>query len=316
MSLNGGDFLIAALGIGATAYALSCMNKDNQQIKENFEGMPKRAVEVQANANGSDIQIDYQQMLQNPPGYLQNALCSQSGNPTESYKSPGDLKNMRQQGVYGSSNFEANISPRFGPAEGYRGNIRYNMPAPGNMAVPKNPIQFGAMVEGYQCGGKNGCSGGSVKETMIPAVGKGQRQPVVTNQNALQQQDYLPVVNSLPAQTMNTLDAAGNQKQVIVQNRFMFANQKSRYNRDADSIRGDLPIIPRVGDWFVSSANPSTALRQGAMQVLGGKYNQTANALSNLKTAASGGANVDYSLVNQTPGKFNNTGTIQFSAFP
>lgn len=326
-TISGGDFLIAAAGLGAAAYALSCLKGNNKEspaaalmVKENFEGMPKRVVEVQPIANGASVPMNYHHMMSTAPAYTQKALCGQmaafSGQPehytpaapggrcqiggSNHQQQPSSVAQMRQQGIYGSSNFEATVSPRFGPAEGYRGNIRYNLPSYGNMAVPKNPIQFGAMVDGGVETTKEGYHAGKAlkKQSAAATVGG------------------VSVVNSLPASTMNTLDAAGNQQQVIVQNRFMFANQKSRFSRDADWIRGDLPIVKRTGDWYVSSANPSTALRQGAMQIIGGQFNQTANALSNMKSVISGGSNTDYNLVNQASGKFSNTGDIQFTAFP
>lgn len=83
----------------------------------------------------------------------------------------------------------------------------------------------------------------------------------------------------------------GQISQPIVYDRYIYANKNSRQRGAGDPIRGDLPIVPVSGNWFIpSQANsPSINLQQGAMNVMGGVNNETSNALANLIWNASGG---------------------------
>jgi len=83
----------------------------------------------------------------------------------------------------------------------------------------------------------------------------------------------------------------GQISQPIVYDRYIYANKNSRQRGAGDPIRGDLPIVPVSGNWFIpSQANsPSINLQQGAMNVMGGVNNETNNALANLIWNASGG---------------------------
>lgn len=83
----------------------------------------------------------------------------------------------------------------------------------------------------------------------------------------------------------------GQISQPIVYDRYIYANKNSRQRGAGDPIRGDLPIVPVSGNWFIpSQANsPSINLQQGAMNVMGGVNNETSNALANLIWNSSGG---------------------------
>lgn len=96
---------------------------------------------------------------------------------------------------------------------------------------------------------------------------------------------------------MNYRDAAffdqdGTAKQPIVYDRFMYANRNSRLRGLGDPIRGDLPIAPLSGGWFVPSGafeGPNVVLQQGAMNVMGGVNNETSRQLADLVYNTSGG---------------------------
>ena len=65
-------------------------------------------------------------------------------------------------------------------------------------------------------------------------------------------------------------------------------NKKSRQQGQGCPLRGDLRCTPQVTSWFKSSYSPND-LRTGAMQVMGGIDNSTANELAELKFKYSGG---------------------------
>jgi hypothetical protein len=77
--------------------------------------------------------------------------------------------------------------------------------------------------------------------------------------------------------------SADGEIQPVIFDRFMFAPKKSRLSEHGDPIRGDIPILPAQGDWFTVSATPHLDLRDGAMNVMGGQYNETSAELSDFK---------------------------------
>lgn len=72
----------------------------------------------------------------------------------------------------------------------------------------------------------------------------------------------------------------------IVFKRKIYTNNDSRLRSYGDPIRGDLPIKPVKGDWFIPAGakgnNMTNILQQGAMNVLGGLHNNTNKKLMNL----------------------------------
>ena len=83
--------------------------------------------------------------------------------------------------------------------------------------------------------------------------------------------------------------------------RLIFSLQKNRLQGLGDPIRGDLPIIPcnpnsnpNSNVWFRPAAQPQSMLNGGAMNVLGGTGNTTAQQLSQLMSNAGGGFNNTY----------------------
>jgi hypothetical protein len=137
-----------------------------------------------------------------------------------------------------------------------------------------------------------------------------------------------------PTSKVQTLDTAtfmspsGEMKQPIVYDRFIYANRNSRLRGMGDPIRGDLPIVPITGNWFVPSGafeGPNVVLQQGAMNVMGGVNNETNNQLANLIYNSSGGAETAIGGVDMANTNMSHTvygaaaaaqGDIQISAFP
>lgn len=84
--------------------------------------------------------------------------------------------------------------------------------------------------------------------------------------------------------------AADGEIQPIIYDRYIYSPKKSRLFQYGDPIRGDLAIAPLSGSWFVPSATPTLDLREGAINVMAGQYNESANNLAELKYRLSGGA--------------------------
>lgn len=141
-------------------------------------------------------------------------------------------------------------------------------------------------------------------------------------------------VNGWPTSTVAELDTAsfmdqdGQMKQPIIYDRYIYANRNSRLRGQGDPIRGDLPIAPISGNWFIPSGayeGPNVVLQAGAMNVMGGINNETSNALANLIYNTSGGAEtaiggVDMARTNMSHQVYGAAsaalGDVQMSAFP
>lgn len=207
--------------------------------------------------------------------------------------------------------FQGTLSPRFSNVD-YGAHIRYNMPSYKNQGSPCSPLDMGNMVkesfqEDYGCA--NGrCGGGVAKcgeggvSLGLPGSGIGaiSEDPnyVKTMNSIYKSHGAPPGISSLAVGDMTTIGADGNVTQPIVYDRYIYANQKSRLRAHGDPIRGDLSIVPCNYGWFNPSVNPSIDLHEGAMNVLGGVSNSTANALAELQFAASGGFKTISSGVN------------------
>jgi hypothetical protein len=88
----------------------------------------------------------------------------------------------------------------------------------------------------------------------------------------------------LAVDPLNPLGVADDGEiQPLIYDRFIYANKKSRLSGMGDFFRGDLPIMPAQGNWFIPSATPHIDLRDGAMNVLGGQYNENSLDLANMK---------------------------------
>jgi hypothetical protein len=82
---------------------------------------------------------------------------------------------------------------------------------------------------------------------------------------------------------------ADGEIQPIIYDRYIYAPKKSRLYRFGDPIRGDLAIAPLTGSWFIPSSTPTLDLREGAINVMAGQFNETANSLAEMKYRLSGG---------------------------
>lgn len=85
------------------------------------------------------------------------------------------------------------------------------------------------------------------------------------------------------------LTADGEMKQPVIYDRYIYANRHSRLRGQGDPFRGDLPIVPNTGNWFVPSVHPNIDLQAGAINVMAGVNNETNHQLANLIFSSSGG---------------------------
>jgi hypothetical protein len=219
-------------------------------------------------------------------------------------------------------NWQSNIAPRFSNVN-YGANIQYSIPNVNKLAAdPTNPLSQG------------GCGGTVEKYVPIPAnsaqlAARGMVPSSAPVQQALFGQDpnFNGGSSSGPVGVYSGKkgDGAATIDQPIVYDRFNFANLKSKYSLGgSDLIRGDIPIVPNSGDWFIASSNPLTDLRQGAMTIMGGAGNSTDLQLKALQAQYSAGMlgqndfqlSVNPSLAQKAMSLVNAQGDIQVTAFP
>ena len=164
--------------------------------------------------------------------------------------------------------YQSPLSPRFSNTQ-YGSNITYNLPQRKMLGVPRNPLSMANTVENY-----NGPS--------KPKNNSSRIQSAANPENDL-----------LPAPDMDGSLVSAGPKNPILYHNLIWASKKSRTYQYGDPIRGDLPIVPctdHKNRWFLPSANPSTSLNTGAMNVMGGYDNSTAHQTGRLFSAATGGA--------------------------
>lgn len=247
-------------------------------------------------------------------------------------------------------NYQANLSPRFSNLD-YGAVITYNMPSKENQAVPVNPIDYGNVAtEGYKgvsnqnnAFSKNNIKGNkqnsavNTKENFPATCGTGGSETIVRGNSTFTTPDYsagnykqvkdqlfsngVTLSDSpIPVGDMTMTDGLGNQQQVSVYNNFMVSNRNSNLRGLGDPIRGDLAIVPNSTGWFRPSINPLIDLQQGAINVMSGQYNETANALNQMLYRSSGGAITTFSGVDQANDLksqvSNGYGDINLTAFP
>lgn len=191
---------------------------------------------------------------------------------------------------FSTPNFQSQLSPRFSNVN-YGANLRSEFPSPDKMAVPVDPLS-----------GQPGYLGGTYREGFN---------------------------NDVPSDDQDLFFSQdGTVKQPIIYDRYIYANRNSRLRGQGDPIRGDLPIAPMTGNWFVPSGafeGPNVVLQQGAMNVMGGVNNETSTQLSNLIYNSSGRTNTtiggvdlsNYSMSNSFYGTTTaGTGDVAVTAFP
>lgn len=101
-----------------------------------------------------------------------------------------------------------------------------------------------------------------------------------------------PITTSITGLENSVTSSTGLDDPPIIFDREIFAPKNSRLRGSGDPIRGDLPIEPAQGPWFVPQGafeGPSQVLQQGALNVIGGIDNQSGKNLANLIYKYSGG---------------------------
>jgi len=274
-------FLLTIMGILATIFAI--LNFNAPVVNEGFWGIQKRsfkAIPVMKTKSGN--------------------VVAAGGNFL------GPLSDDR---FVKTPSFQSLMSPRFNSLSNTP-YIRYNPTDMKNQAsVPCDPLMTKSMVEenynpdvqesfcGGNCGG-NGCSANCGKGgtgLSVPSKYSNIQEPGYSagdynkvHQQVVSDSQYPEATDMLPLGTMTNIDAEGNQTNPVVYQNFIFANQKSRLRCQGDPIRGDLAIVPCEGNWFSVHPNVNLDLHEGAMNVLGGNTNSTAQATAQLITAAAG----------------------------
>lgn len=227
-------------------------------------------------------------------------------------------------------NYQGILSPRFSNVN-YGPNLRTEFPNYNKMGVPQDPLQ-------ELPNSPDPLSMGSRNQTSIPldphnpysaAFSSGNYNQVLNNVVGAGSVYGWPTDTVAKVNQTSFMTQDGEMKQPIIYDRFMYANRNSRLRGQGDPIRGDLPIVPISGNWFIPSAaagnNINQVLQQGAMNVLGGINNETSNALANLIYNSSGGADttiggVDMAKTNMSHQVYGAAsaarGDVQITAFP
>lgn len=297
-------FFFTLIGLIVAVFAI-CNTNMSPAINEGYWGNPARTVRVvrEIIPPGPDGKAG-------PGGYsLQNNYQSMLGH----------------QKFVSYPNFQGNLSPRF-MSGSYGPNISYNMPSYRNQGVPCDSLAIADMAKecystksngsgrgggsrenydgcsagrcgdgcGAGCGvakcGKGGISLGGLASNKPTAIS---HDPNFTSaMNQIRDSEYNTEVLSdglVPVGDMTTINSLGEVEQPLIYDRFIYANAKSNLYAQGDPIRGDLPIVPCSGNWFSVHPTPNIDLNPGALNVMGGHDNGTAQAMAALINATSGG---------------------------
>ena len=138
------------------------------------------------------------------------------------------------------------------------------------------------------------------------------------------QLEYTDTTDLLPVGEMSMVGADGQVEQVINYDRMIYAKFPDRLYSRGDYIRGDLPIVPCKNEWFRPSVHPQLNLNTGALSVIAGDFNQTANELYSLVNASTaglvnyglGGSASNFGTVMKQAGVSGAGGDLQMTAFP
>jgi len=249
--------------------------------------------------------------------------------PSRSVKVEKVFQDCNKPGFYQVPNFQSTLSPRFSNVD-YGANLQGRLPQYSMLGVPYDPLMNTAkslntttvqnntqncLAPQYEKVNENiepYCSGW--QSTNIVGAPGVPLDPHNSSSAAYNNGNYNEVLSlavdsgasSWPATTIaepnraSLINEDGQLSQPIIYDRYIFANKNSRQRGAGDPIRGDLPIVPVSGSWFIPSQanNPSLNLQQGAMNVMGGVNNETSNALANLIWNSTGGAETTIGGVN------------------
>jgi hypothetical protein len=352
--MNNTFFLTLVSLIATLVFACKFTSKPNAVLQEGYINAPRMVKMERSYSTAPPVAGQFEpQELHALPGNYQTALNLKGAQQLDAQQGlfvsqqPGMTRGLRPRGdFFSNANYQASLSPRFDGTNDYGAMIRYNMPSRRNLAVPTDPLTFGSMacgskpvkegfcqscrgatIEGYCSGcGSVGCRTGSgglpARPIGAPSSSNlmGHDYGSASFREAQAQGEYAPVTSLPPAGDLTMMTPDGQANQVIVYDRFMFANQRSRLAAQGDWIRGDLPIVPCKNEWFRPAVNPQIDLRQGAMSVLGGVENGTARELLDLQVAAIGGVS-DAAVGGGQPMTITNSnfitsgGTVQKAAY-
>ena len=173
--------------------------------------------------------------------------------------------------------------------------------------VPVEHFQYESTGTAYGCGKAQPAQFYGAP-LLTPDYASGNYQDIrnsVYSENQEPSQSILPVADTSSA----GLDPS---EQPIIYDRYIVANRTSRLRAQADKIRGDIPITPDQTSWFQVSVRPNVDLEAGAMNIMGGINNETANKLAELIYTSSGNSTTAIGGVNmstQLSSKFGASGS-------
>jgi hypothetical protein len=212
------------------------------------------------------------------------------GGPSSAMPNPTIYPGLTSK-MYSNASLQPTLAHRFN-SSGLSGQVKYRIPSSLNLS--HNPNAIGAMAtENY-----SGCGGN----------GEGNKQTVTKSGVA-------PSSSMLPVADMNGAGMCEDGLPARTYERLMYANLKSRTLSQGDPIRGDIPCVPEDNGWFNVAARPASHLRQGAMMVMGGQ-GETSAQLANAIHIDSGGTSTTSSGMNLS-GMFSSAsgGDIAISSF-
>ena len=278
--------LIPLFGLLASVYAINDIQEKKYRLKENYTtawGLPKgiNLESVYAPNRQAAAAGQFQSLGNN----YQNIIERDIQNNNTFYTVPGQLQSLMSPRMFGGD---------------YGANITYNLPSVQNLAVPTSPLDYAnsasapavtkQVKENYpvtcgEGGKKLSYNGGAPLMAGGFAAGNYNEKldEVYSGSSSVRASNAV-----LPVGDMTSLNSLGEEDQPIVYDRYLFANLNSRLRSQGDPIRGDLPIVPQNSGWFNVSVQPNLDLQQGALNVLAGSTNETAQQLADLIYTSSG----------------------------
>ena len=290
-----GKFIATMLAILISVFAICNFNTKKITSHEGFGMNPSGTYKLDRQAADSKHDWAKGDIYSVPPNYQAMA------NPTNYH-------------AVANPNYQSSPPPRFANVN-FGANIRYNMPKEDYQATPLEPLTFGNMArENFETNRYTTPTCGKAGSPLIKEnYGTGTYSEIADTMTT-----YPKISDFVPVSDMSTVNSLGETVQPIVYDRFIYANRNSRLRRLGDPIRGDLAIVPSCsGEWFRPSVHPVIDLQQGAMNVMGGLYNSTANELAELiyntsRSSTIGGIDISTEK-NVTQGQFMNS--VQVNSF-